>query len=315
MRWRTVSFQRHSCAGVASASDLVPGPRQQRGVVGQLGVAVPAEPVGDGGAHARRLRVVEVGVAVEPPVDDLRPLVVAEAQRAAAAEQQRRGEQRTDNPRLAEDRMAGTAKDTRHRHHGRGQGHPHEVGAAEGAAPAGGREPIAACARYRSRPRGRAAWSSSPATAPSRSRPRCTRAAALRFVRQEPQLGTGHAVQQAVPLLPDEGITLILNGDVPLIEADTARALVAACAGSRLALLTIELADAERLRPRRARRCRRARRERAGASTPSSSTRTRRRPQRAIREVYTGMMARADRAAQALARRGSRTTTRRASTT
>src|SRR4051812_2742165 len=36
------------------------------------------------------------------------------------------------------------------------------------------------------------------------------------FVRQEPQLGTGHAVQQAVPELPDDGVALILNGDVPL---------------------------------------------------------------------------------------------------
>ena len=68
--------------------------------------------------------------------------------------------------------------------------------------------------------------------------------AGLRFVRQMPeQLGTGHAVQQAAPALPDEGTVLILNGDVPLIRAATARALVDACAGSRLALLTIELAD------------------------------------------------------------------------
>ena len=67
--------------------------------------------------------------------------------------------------------------------------------------------------------------------------------APLSFVRQEPQLGTGHAVQQAVPVLPDEGITLILNGDTPLIRASTAQALVDACAGSKLALLTIELAD------------------------------------------------------------------------
>ena len=46
----------------------------------------------------------------------------------------------------------------------------------------------------------------------------------VRCVRQEPQLGTGHAVQQAAPLLDDDGTTLILNGDVPLISADTARA-------------------------------------------------------------------------------------------
>jgi bifunctional UDP-N-acetylglucosamine pyrophosphorylase/glucosamine-1-phosphate N-acetyltransferase len=65
----------------------------------------------------------------------------------------------------------------------------------------------------------------------------------MAFVRQMPQLGTGHAVQQAVPKLHTEGTTLILNGDVPLIEAATARALIEACDGSRLALLTVELAD------------------------------------------------------------------------
>jgi bifunctional UDP-N-acetylglucosamine pyrophosphorylase / glucosamine-1-phosphate N-acetyltransferase len=65
----------------------------------------------------------------------------------------------------------------------------------------------------------------------------------LKFVRQEPQLGTGHAVQQAVPVLPDDGITLILNGDVPLIQADTLRGLLADCAGSKLALLTVAMPD------------------------------------------------------------------------
>jgi bifunctional UDP-N-acetylglucosamine pyrophosphorylase/glucosamine-1-phosphate N-acetyltransferase len=63
------------------------------------------------------------------------------------------------------------------------------------------------------------------------------------FVRQMPQLGTGHAVQQAVPALPDDGITLVLNGDVPLIREQTLRALVEACAGQRLALLTVDLAN------------------------------------------------------------------------
>jgi bifunctional UDP-N-acetylglucosamine pyrophosphorylase/glucosamine-1-phosphate N-acetyltransferase len=63
------------------------------------------------------------------------------------------------------------------------------------------------------------------------------------FVRQEPQLGTGHAVQQAVPLLPDDGVTLILNGDVPLIEVATLRQLVERCGGERLALLTVEMPD------------------------------------------------------------------------
>jgi len=67
--------------------------------------------------------------------------------------------------------------------------------------------------------------------------------AALQFARQEPQLGTGHAVQQAVPLLPDDGTVLVLSGDVPLIGEETLRALIAASAGQRLALLTIEFDD------------------------------------------------------------------------
>jgi bifunctional UDP-N-acetylglucosamine pyrophosphorylase/glucosamine-1-phosphate N-acetyltransferase len=63
------------------------------------------------------------------------------------------------------------------------------------------------------------------------------------FVRQEPQLGTGHAVQQAVPELPDDGVVLVLNGDVPLVRPETLRALVDACGGERLALLTVTLAN------------------------------------------------------------------------
>src|SRR3989338_401311 len=42
-----------------------------------------------------------------------------------------------------------------------------------------------------------------------------------KFVIQEPQLGTGHAVQQAMPLLADDGRTLVLYGDVPLIQHGT----------------------------------------------------------------------------------------------
>ena len=65
----------------------------------------------------------------------------------------------------------------------------------------------------------------------------------VQFARQMPQLGTGHAVQQAVPLLPDDGTVLVLSGDVPLIAEDTLRALVEAGGGERLALLTIDFAD------------------------------------------------------------------------
>lgn len=70
--------------------------------------------------------------------------------------------------------------------------------------------------------------------------------AALRFVRQAPQLGTGHAVQQAVPVLADDGVVLVLNGDVPLIGQATLEALLRACAGQHLALLSVDTgADAD----------------------------------------------------------------------
>ena len=65
----------------------------------------------------------------------------------------------------------------------------------------------------------------------------------LNFVRQEPQLGTGHAVQQAVPALQDDGIVVVLSGDVPLTRANTLQALIEACGGDKLALLTIDFAN------------------------------------------------------------------------
>jgi bifunctional UDP-N-acetylglucosamine pyrophosphorylase/glucosamine-1-phosphate N-acetyltransferase len=64
----------------------------------------------------------------------------------------------------------------------------------------------------------------------------------LVFVTQATQLGTGHAVRQAVPHLDDGGPTLVLYGDVPLITAATLRQLIAA-ASSGVALLTVRLAD------------------------------------------------------------------------
>lgn len=67
---------------------------------------------------------------------------------------------------------------------------------------------------------------------------------AVQFVRQMPQLGTGHCVQQAAPLLmDDDSVTLILSGDVPLTQPATLQALIAQCAGQHLALLTIRFDD------------------------------------------------------------------------
>jgi bifunctional UDP-N-acetylglucosamine pyrophosphorylase/glucosamine-1-phosphate N-acetyltransferase len=64
----------------------------------------------------------------------------------------------------------------------------------------------------------------------------------LHFVRQEPQLGTGHAVMQAVPHLDDAAATLVLYGDVPLITAQTLQRLLAA-AGGGVGVLTVRLPD------------------------------------------------------------------------
>ena len=103
------------------------------------------------------------------------------------------------------------------------------------------------------------------------------------FARQMPQLGTGHAVQQTVPLLDEaHATTLILNGDVPLIQAASARALVQACGGDKLALLTVVLDDASGYgRIVREDKGVRAIVEHKDA-TPA---------QREIREIYTGIMA------------------------
>lgn len=64
----------------------------------------------------------------------------------------------------------------------------------------------------------------------------------LRFVEQQPQLGTGHAVLQALPWLADDVPTLVLYGDVPLVRAQTLAALIES-AGAGVGLLTVKLAD------------------------------------------------------------------------
>ena len=108
----------------------------------------------------------------------------------------------------------------------------------------------------------------------------------LRFVRQEPQLGTGHAVQQALPELQDDGITLVLSGDVPLTQAATLTALLGQCDGQRLALLTLSMMDPTGY----------GRIVRAGTQ-PSSQVRAivehkdASQAERAIHEIYSGIMA------------------------
>jgi len=68
----------------------------------------------------------------------------------------------------------------------------------------------------------------------------------LQFALQQPQLGTGHAVMQALPFLKSvaaaDDVTLILYGDVPLVQPDTLKRLLQA-RGLGLAILTETLAD------------------------------------------------------------------------
>ena len=64
----------------------------------------------------------------------------------------------------------------------------------------------------------------------------------LNFVLQAEQLGTGHAVAQALPALSAERV-LILYGDVPLIPAETLQRLLALVSDQQLGLLTVQLAD------------------------------------------------------------------------
>ena len=101
------------------------------------------------------------------------------------------------------------------------------------------------------------------------------------WVLQEPQLGTGHAVMQALPHLDERVPTLVLYGDVPLIRAATLKRLCAA-AGAGMAVLTAELDDPHGLRAHRA-RSRRAivRIVEEKDANPA---------EQAIREVNTGIM-------------------------
>ncbi|RON21881.1 UDP-N-acetylglucosamine diphosphorylase/glucosamine-1-phosphate N-acetyltransferase [Pseudomonas brassicacearum] len=64
----------------------------------------------------------------------------------------------------------------------------------------------------------------------------------LNFVLQDKQLGTGHAVAQAVPFIESDTV-LILYGDVPLIEVETLQRLLKKVAPQQLGLLTVELDD------------------------------------------------------------------------
>lgn len=65
----------------------------------------------------------------------------------------------------------------------------------------------------------------------------------IAFVMQEPQLGTGHAVMQALPHLADDMPTLVLYGDVPLTKANSLQRLLDIANGNKLSILTVNLDD------------------------------------------------------------------------
>ncbi len=66
---------------------------------------------------------------------------------------------------------------------------------------------------------------------------------AVNFALQAEQLGTGHAVAQALPLVQPQGVSLILYGDVPLTHPDTLSKLIHSARQGHLGLLTVHLAN------------------------------------------------------------------------
>ncbi|HEY6453484.1 MAG TPA: bifunctional UDP-N-acetylglucosamine diphosphorylase/glucosamine-1-phosphate N-acetyltransferase GlmU [Steroidobacteraceae bacterium] len=68
-------------------------------------------------------------------------------------------------------------------------------------------------------------------------------AAPVHWVMQSEQLGTGHALLQAMPAIPDDHRVLVLYGDVPLLRIESLRELMAAAGERHLALLTATMAD------------------------------------------------------------------------
>ncbi len=101
------------------------------------------------------------------------------------------------------------------------------------------------------------------------------------FALQAEQLGTGHAVAQALPLLDDSQPTLVLYGDVPLTEASTLQRLVAEAGGERFGILTVEMDDPTGYG--------RIVRE-AGSIVRIVEQKDATEPQRAIREINTGII-------------------------
>ena len=105
----------------------------------------------------------------------------------------------------------------------------------------------------------------------------------IHWVRQAEQLGTGHAVQQALPGLRPDSIVLVLYGDVPLVNISTLKQLVMLVDNNAMALLTVELDNPSGYG--------RIVRNAAGAIEAIVEHKDASENQRRIREVNTGIMA------------------------
>ncbi len=65
----------------------------------------------------------------------------------------------------------------------------------------------------------------------------------LNWVHQSEQLGTGHAVDQAMPQIPDDAVVLVLYGDIPLLDGKTLKAVCESVGPKQLGLVTSNLGD------------------------------------------------------------------------
>ena len=65
----------------------------------------------------------------------------------------------------------------------------------------------------------------------------------INWVVQKKQLGTGHAVKQAIPYVQDQSMYLILYGDVPLITTSTLKTLISKAKETGFSLLSVILDD------------------------------------------------------------------------
>jgi len=105
----------------------------------------------------------------------------------------------------------------------------------------------------------------------------------VQCVLQAEQLGTGHAVAQAIPAIPDDHNVLILYGDVPLVRQQALQQLIERCTERSLGLLTCMVADPTGYG--------RIVRDGAGSVVRIVEQKDANTKERAIKEINTGLMA------------------------